>query len=318
MRDRRSVDDLSLEELERLVVIRRREERRKRLRNKNISRRQQEPEPPPMPPADVKRHDELSFLDRVTRRHLSVDQKSDTEAPSVRDRLLLLIEILALGGLVIAVILFVVDRPGLLAEESSGAVTAGTPQPGSIGPGGSGGESAQVEVLPGRPPPPPEAAGIALPALYADWLNTPGQTQTAQVPLSESEEQQRPVRIVIPSIDVDAPVVRGDDWEALKKGVGHHLASAQPGERGNMVLSAHNDIFGELFRYLNEVETGDEIIVYDGAGRKYNYKVAVKRIVEPTAVDVLEQTNEPIATLITCYPYLVDTERLVVVAELQQ
>lgn len=315
MRDRRSVGDLSLEELERLVVLRRREERRKRLRNKNI-RLRQEPEPPPEPPADVERHDDLSFLERLTRRHTSVSREAETEPPSIRDRLLLLVEILALGGLLIAVVLFVVDRPGLLAEDSPNAVVVGTPEISSGSPGGSA--ASQAEVLPGRPPPPPEAASIALPALYSDWLNVPDQSQASQVALSESEEQQRPTRIVIPSIEVDAPVVPGDDWEALKKGVGHHLASAQPGERGNMVLSAHNDIFGEIFRYLNQVEQGDEIIIYDGAGRKYNYRVAVKRIVEPTAVDVLEQPNEPVATLITCHPYLVDTDRLVVVAELQQ
>lgn len=315
MRDRRSVDDLSLEELERLVVLRRREERRKRLRNKNIGIRR-EPEPPPEPPADVERHDELSFLERVRRRHTLAGRDSETAPSSIRDRLLLLVEILALGGLVVAVILFVVDRPGLLAEETPDAVVVGTPETS----GGSIGNSiaSQADVLPGRPPPPPEAAGVALPVLYTDWLNTSDQSQTTQVALSESEEQTRPTRIIIPSIDVDAPVVQGDDWEALKKGVGHHLGSAQPGERGNMVLSAHNDIFGEIFRYLSQVEEGDEITIYDGAGRRYNYKVAVKRIVEPTAVEVLEQTNEPVATLITCHPYLVDTERLVVVAELQQ
>jgi len=111
--------------------------------------------------------------------------------------------------------------------------------------------------------------------------------------------------------------VPGDDWESLKKGVGWHLASAKPGEKGNIVLSAHNDIFGAIFRYLHKLEPGDEVYVYDRAGRRYRYVVAVKRIVEPTAVEVLRQTNEPIATLITCYPSPLNTQRLVIVAELQ-
>ena len=30
------------------------------------------------------------------------------------------------------------------------------------------------------------------------------------------------------------PIVQGDDWEQLKKGVGQHVGSAQPGEDGNL------------------------------------------------------------------------------------
>ena len=58
------------------------------------------------------------------------------------------------------------------------------------------------------------------------------------------------IRIQIPAIGVDAPVVEGDDWEALKQGAGHHIGSANPGESGNCVISAHNDIFGEIFQTL--------------------------------------------------------------------
>jgi sortase A len=121
---------------------------------------------------------------------------------------------------------------------------------------------------------------------------------------------------VIPAIDVDALVVEGDTWEQLKLGVGHHLRSANPGERGNMVLSAHNDIYGEIFRYLGNLELGDEVVIYAGE-QPYRYAVKAKQIVEPTDVGVLASTTRPVATLITCYPYMVDTHRIVVVAELQ-
>ena len=58
-----------------------------------------------------------------------------------------------------------------------------------------------------------------------------------------------------------APVVQGDGWEQLKKGVGQHVGSANPGQAGNVVLSAHNDIFGELFRDLDKLEPGDEVVI---------------------------------------------------------
>jgi sortase A len=94
------------------------------------------------------------------------------------------------------------------------------------------------------------------------------------------------------------------------------LTSANPGERGNMVLSAHNDIYGEIFRRLGELELGDEVVIYAGE-QPYRYAVTAKQIVEPTEVGVLASTTKPVATLITCYPYMVDTHRVVVVAELQ-
>ena len=70
-----------------------------------------------------------------------------------------------------------------------------------------------------------------------------------------------PVRIVIntPQVQVDASIYGGDDWYNLVKGVGHYLGSANPGESANMVLSAHNDIYGEIFRYIQYLEAGDEI-----------------------------------------------------------
>ena len=126
-----------------------------------------------------------------------------------------------------------------------------------------------------------------------------------------------PTRLVIPSIHVDVPVVEGDDWEQLKKGAGHHIGSANPGERGNMFISGHNDVYGEIFRHLEEVKMGDEIIVYAGE-RSYRYFVRATRIVEPDDVSVMYPTSTPILTLLTCYPYMVDSHRLVVIAELER
>src|SRR3990172_12230389 len=78
-----------------------------------------------------------------------------------------------------------------------------------------------------------------------------------------------------------APVVQGDGWEQLKKGVAQHLATADPGDSGNMVFSAHNDIFGELFRDLDQLKPGDEVRVTT-ATREYVYRVTGTVIVEPT------------------------------------
>jgi sortase A len=122
--------------------------------------------------------------------------------------------------------------------------------------------------------------------------------------------------IFIPALwEFPAPVVQGDGWEQLKKGVGQHIGSTDPGRPGNLVLSAHNDIFGELFRHLDRLQPGDEIVLTT-ATREFVYRVTGTQIVEPTDVRVMDPTNRPTVTLVSCYPYLVDTERIVVFAEL--
>jgi sortase A len=127
-------------------------------------------------------------------------------------------------------------------------------------------------------------------------------------------EQARVIQI--PAIDVNNAVVEGAyDWEQLKRGVAHHIGSAQPGQNGNMVLAAHNDVYGAIFRDLYKLAPGDEIIVQTNQ-RAYTYVVTKIEIVEPTAVEVMSPTNHARATLISCYPYGINTHRIVVLADL--
>ena len=127
---------------------------------------------------------------------------------------------------------------------------------------------------------------------------------------------EQATRLQIPALSVDAPIVQGDGWEQLKKGVGQHPGTANPGQRGNLVLSAHNDIFGEIFRDLDRLVPGDLIIVYSNQ-RSYTYIVVDTKIVEPTAVKVMASTPQATTTLISCYPYLKDNRRIVIIARLQ-
>jgi sortase A len=137
----------------------------------------------------------------------------------------------------------------------------------------------------------------------------------ADIPLPTPGPEQAN-RIQIPAIGVDAPIVQGDGWEQLKKGVGQHIGSANPGENGNVILSAHNDIFGEIFRDLDRLEPGDEITIYTNQ-RTYIYIVSQTQVVEPTQVEVMESSDQPKLTLISCYPYLVDDQRIAVTSRLQ-
>ena len=83
-----------------------------------------------------------------------------------------------------------------------------------------------------------------------------------------------------------------------------------------MVLSAHDDIYGEIFRRLDALAPGDEIQIYT-ASQIFVYVITRTRIVEPTEVSVMSPTAHPSLTLISCYPYMIDNKRIVVLADLK-
>ena len=138
-------------------------------------------------------------------------------------------------------------------------------------------------------------------------------TASLIAPTPSPEQAQR---IRIDALDLRAPIVQGDDWEALKRGVGQHIGSANPGELGNLVLSGHNDIFGQVFRHLDQLEKGDEIVVHTDS-RAFTYTVTNTMVVEPTRVEVMRPTPNATLTLISCYPYLISNQRIIVQAALQ-
>lgn len=173
-----------------------------------------------------------------------------------------------------------------------------------------------VAYLPGSHTPPTSPGGAQpIDASIPEHLRPLVEASTPAPLPTVAPQPEQAIRIVVPSIGVDAPVVLGDDWDSLKLGVGHHTGSANPGQQDNMVLSAHNDIYAEIFRYLSDVQLEDEIIVYT-ASRSYRYVVKAKRIIKPTEVEVMNPTRKAVVTLISCYPYLIDTQRIVVVGEL--
>jgi sortase A len=234
-----------------------------------------------------------------------------------RDNILFLVEVAAVIGFVVIVVLAVVNLQALNLEFARSIrgqqqvpdaqpvtnVAAAPIQPVGDLPGSSFPPASSGE-LPGSSAPPealPASIGVNVQQAPALPPPTPG--------------LQSPTRLVIPAIGVDWPIVPGDGWEELKRGVGHHVGSADPGERGNMILSGHNDVFGEVFKDLEALKNGDEIQVYAG-GHMFKYQVRAKRIVLPNELSVLQDTREPVVTLITCHPYRVDTHRLVVIAQL--
>jgi sortase A len=140
----------------------------------------------------------------------------------------------------------------------------------------------------------------------------------AKPAVQPTQSPESPLNIRIPALGVKSVVVPGDSWEDLKRGVGHHYGSANPGEKGNLVLTAHNDVYGEIFRDLEKLRPGDKIYIATQS-REYVYVMRASEVVLPTEVRVLENTQRTLAqiTLITCTPYRVDTHRYIVYGELE-
>ncbi len=307
MRDRRSVDDLSIEELEQILRIRKREARLQRLqRFERIGRRAgAAPLQPGDPDAPADEEPDLDYESFLQRGRLAWRSRS------LRDQLLLLVEVVAIGGLVAILVM----AASSLREINREAASVQSGEIASL-PTASPTPLISVVVLPGghTPPTAPEGAQPNF-SEVPDYLKPLVEQQFAGPVIVPTAGPSVAIRLRIPALNVDAPIVQGDGWEQLKKGVGQHIGSADPGQAGNLVLSAHNDIYGEIFRHLDQLVEGDELIV-GTLSREYVYRVDYWRIVPPTQVDVMAPTRESIVTLISCYPYMVNSDRIVVVGEL--
>jgi len=300
---RKAPEDLSVEELRRLLIEKRRGVRRERLEHFRKTGRVVDDVEPPQPVQAVDEPPTGPVVD-------TTDKAVADDSPRKRrrgfgDRLLLAVEILAVVGLV-GVLLSGFGLLRNLNQEVAAALNPETPTPTPL---------VMAVVLPsGHTPPDAQGNTRHNEAEIPEHLR-PMVQSLANIPIPTPAPDQA-VRLQIPRLNLDAPVVQGDGWEQLKKGVGQHIGSANPGQNGNVVLTAHNDVYGELFRYLDQLQPGDEVIVYTQQ-RQHVYVVDRTALVEPTAVEVMASTGSPTVTLISCYPYLIDSERIVVFARLQ-
>lgn len=124
--------------------------------------------------------------------------------------------------------------------------------------------------------------------------------------------------IEIPKINVKLPIYHGDRDKVLEKGVAHIPNTAFPiGGIGNhSVLSAHTGYPTQVFfDNLDDLAIGDEIKV-SVLDETLIYNVTAKNIVKPDNISLLSvDDRKDLISLITCYPYGVNSHRLIVTAE---
>ncbi len=304
MARRKSPEELSVEELRRLLVEKRRGARKERLEHFRRTGRVV----PLAPDVNMDAQQSAPVVDTAPQVNSQGEEKPAAQVNPRRkwlDRILLGVEVLAVVGL-IAVVFNGLGLLRTLNAEVAAALNPVTPTPTPL---------VMAVVLPSGHTPPDAQGNTAPNEAEIPAHLRPMVQSLANIPIPPPAPDQA-VRIQIPAINVDAPIVQGDGWEQLKKGVGQYLGSAKPGENGNVVLSAHNDVYGELFRHLDRLVPGDQVIVYTQQ-RQFTYIVDRTVVVEPTAVEVMASTGSPTVTLISCYPYLVNDKRIVVFARYQ-
>ncbi len=106
-------------------------------------------------------------------------------------------------------------------------------------------------------------------------------------------------RLEAPSVRMSTSVLEGTDDGTLSRGAGHIEDTPFPGQPGNIGIAGHRDT---VFRPLRNVKVGDPLNLAT-ADRTYRYHISKTLIVGPDDVYVLNPTEQPTLTLVTCYPF---------------
>ena len=124
--------------------------------------------------------------------------------------------------------------------------------------------------------------------------------------------------VEIPKLDLYLPIYHGTGEEALEKGIGHLTGSSLPigGDGSHSVLTGHSGVAGKrLFSDLDQMQEGDVFFLHV-LDETLAYQVAEINKVLPYETALLAPARDKdLCTLVTCYPYGVNTHRLLVRGE---
>ena len=145
----------------------------------------------------------------------------------------------------------------------------------------------------------------------------------------KAEEIPEDNRLIIKKINVSVPIIsissRQDKilQEGLKKGAVIFPQTAIPGEKGNCVIVGHSSNFSwrkgdydTIFVLLDKLKIGDEVEIF-WEEKKIRYMIFENpQIVKANQTEILASAEEPILTLMTCWPIGTNYKRLIVKGKL--
>jgi sortase A len=106
-------------------------------------------------------------------------------------------------------------------------------------------------------------------------------------------------RLDAPSVRLSTTVLEGSDDGTLRRAAGHIEDTAFPGQVGNVGIAGHRDT---VFRPIRNIHVGDPLLLTT-TDRVFRYRISSTMVVNPTDVQVLDPTERPTLTLVTCYPF---------------
>ena len=143
--------------------------------------------------------------------------------------------------------------------------------------------AAAVKVLPGDGEEPAAGAGRSAAAAATRRISTGSWV----------------ARLEAPTVGLTATVIEGSSDAMLARAAGHVEYTPLPGEAGNVGIAGHRDT---TFRAVRRLKVGDPLLVQTATG-VFHYEIERTFIVQPTDVYVLDPTDRPSLTLVTCYPF---------------
>ncbi len=121
--------------------------------------------------------------------------------------------------------------------------------------------------------------------------------------------------VEIPKIDIKLPIYHTTEEDVLKQAAGHLEGSSLPigGKSTHAVISAHRGLpSASLFTDLDQLKKGDHFLIHV-LNKTLCYEVDKISVVKPEETSALAvEEGEDLVTLLTCTPYGVNTERLLV------
>lgn len=121
--------------------------------------------------------------------------------------------------------------------------------------------------------------------------------------------------IEVPKLNINLPIYHGTGETVLEQGVGHLVGSSLPigGEGCHPILTGHSGVAGKkLFSDLDQLSVGD-VFYLRVLDETLAYQVIEINKVLPHETELLAPVSgEDLCTLVTCYPFGVNTHRLLV------
>jgi sortase A len=144
-----------------------------------------------------------------------------------------------------------------------------------------------------------QTQNMAPPKVTVTQTVLPGTTTSPPAPVPAPAPGTWIARLEVPSVRLATTVLEGTDDGTLSRGSGHIEGTPFPGRTGNVGIAGHRDT---VFRPLRHIRLGDEMKLTT-ADRVYHYKISKTLIVTPDDVYVLDPAEQPMLTLVTCYPF---------------